>query len=211
LHFSWGKGVNDLITQLINIINEGERETVIPDAIKIGSTDYHFVINIVNNHALFAIGNESLHLNQCESYEDDPRVAGWIAQGTYTIGNVEKKYSNDDHWGLWISSKFRGTGLSDFLYNIKALVDNQFEFEFVDGTNYAFLTTYIKKGYIPYSVIIPPELNERLLSEEDKQKIIAGIKSQKNHIHSQIILPHSLKLKLEPEMSIKMYQEIQKK
>ena len=202
--------INIELSQIIeNLQQVEETPQVFKNTIKIHGIDYDLVARKENEDIkLYILGKDGQTFNTFRS--NNEKVAGWVAQGDYSLGNEEKMYNSKDHWGVSVTPELKGSGLADFLYNLKSLVNNQLEYEHVTETNYAFLTFYIKKGYIPYSLIKLPDLNEEILGEDEIKNILNEV-IEKRKTKGVIIekdMEHAIKLKLNPTEASKFYKQI---
>ena len=182
---------------------------VIENAIKIQGLNYDLAIRKeYEDIKLYILGKDGQTFNAFRS--NNEKVAGWIAQGDYSLGNEEKMYNSKDHWGVSVTPELKGSGLADFLYDLKSLVNNQLEYEHVTETNYGFLTFYIKKGYIPYSLIKLPNLNEEILDENQIKNIVNDVidKRKTKDVILEKDMEHAIKLKFDPAEASKLYGQI---
>lgn len=199
-------GLNQLIKEIENV---KEIPQVIENAIKIQGLNYDLVVRKEDEDIkLYILGKDGQTFSTLLS--NNEKVAGWVAQGDFSLGNEDKMYNSKDHWGVSVTPEMKGSGLADFLYDLKSLVNNQLEYEHVAGTNYGFLTFYIKKGYIPYSLIKLPDLNEEIL-DGDKIKNILNELIENRKTKDVIIekdMEYAIKLKFNPTEASKFYIQL---
>jgi len=198
------------LNELIREIKKNEDNRTIENAVTIKGLPYDLAIKYSGGDLqLEVVGKNDQSFNTNRS--DNQKVAGWIAQGDYAIGdNVNGFYTHKDHWGVSVAPELKGTGLSDFLYNLKSLVDNQLEFEHVAGYNYPFLTFYIKKGYVPCSIIKPPKFNEQQLKEDEIQIMLNNVidKRKTGKVVDENDIDYGIKLTLDPSKAEQIYNKI---
>lgn len=198
---------------LISKVKESDNDRIIENVISIEGTNYDLGIRYMNGDLrLDAIGKDGQIFNA--NHSGDERVAGWIAQGGYSFlaNDSNKSYASNDHWGVSVTPELKGTGLSDFLYDVKSLINNQLEFEHVSGSDYKFLTFYLKKGYVPYSIVKLPELNEEILKDDDVVIMLNDVINKR--ISGETIneddIDYAIKLRLDPQKAEGIYNRISK-
>ncbi len=207
--------LNISLNELLSKIEEnGGNQFSIENAVKILGLNYDLAGTRDNGDlhlAVFGKDNQVFNANR----SNNQNIAGWVAQGDYSFGDpAGASYRHKDHWGVSVTPELKGTGLSDFLYNVKSLVDNQLEFEHVLSSNYRFLTFYIKKGYVPYSIIKLPELKEEVLGEAEINSMLNDvIDKRKNHQvadknDGDYTTDYAIKLKLDPMKAEEIYSGI---
>ena len=205
------KPLDELIAEIKDVKQLEGDEKIIRNAIEINSKIYNLKIRFLKGEIILGvIGEEGERFDT--SRAEGTNICGWVAQGDYSFGN----YLHPEHWGVAVSSEMKGTALADFLYNLKCFVDEQERFEHVNGSDYPFLTFYIKKGYVPHSVIIPPDMKEYILSEEEKNSFFNHLISQRNsnrennNLEIRGSISYAFKLKLDPKNAVKIYNKIRK-
>lgn len=202
---------NISIDSLIDKIHKIKESDSITDVFKYKNINYslHCVINSNenkdNDYKLYLYNKE----NKFDTFRaENPHIAGWVGQGGYTLGDNISEYYSEDHWGVSVSTDLRGSGFADVLYNLKCQFDNQLEFEHVPESYLQFLTFYIKKGYVPYSLIeLDPE-REEFVTPDILSGIILSIKKGRNDKMNSTEDGVAIKLRLDPIQAKEIYEKI---
>lgn len=184
-----------------------KNEEIIGNSIEI-NFKYNLKVAFLRGEIILGVVGEGGEIFRTSRVENT-NIAGWVAQGDYSFGD----YSHHDHWGVAVDPSLKRTALADFLYNLKSFVDDQLEFEHVSGKDLAFLTFYIKKGYLPESVITTPDMEEYKLSEEEKKEIFNHLINQRKGKNDSVLkikgsTNYAFKLKLDPKNAVRIYNQI---
>ncbi|HEY5588818.1 MAG TPA: hypothetical protein VIK86_07675 [Candidatus Paceibacterota bacterium] len=206
-----GINFNFKIDELIDKICSVEEGEAILDFIKYKDKSYSLYIRKGENkendngHRL-DIFNREENFNTFRS--ENPHVSGWVGQAEYISENDYPHYHSENHWGVSVTEELKGSGFADLLYDLKCQVDNQLEFEHVSAGNLQFLTFYIKKGYIPYSLVRLNPIYEEIINKNQLDKIILEIKESRENRNQPRDRDSIFKLKLDPREAMKIYSEI---
>ena len=205
--FNFTIDIDELIRKILDIKESGSINNIF------SYRGMDFSLHIINNGKSdhrFDLFNKEEVFNT--SHSDNKHIAGWVSQGGFSSYDLDGNtiYNTQDHSGIAVDSSLQGFRFADILYNLKALVDDQLEYENCSGDNLNFLAFYIRKGYIPYSKICIENKTgiyiEKIINEEDFKKIIYEIKnSQKDNSRNT---DYSFKLKLDPVKAKKVTEEI---
>ncbi|MBP6925447.1 MAG: hypothetical protein KBC22_00075 [Candidatus Pacebacteria bacterium] len=199
------------IDELVDQIPSVEDSKSIPNLIKYKNKDYSLYIQKDTDKEeyheyRFFLYNEEEKFNTFLA--GNPHVAGWVGQGGFTFEVNDSKYHSEDHWGVSIAEELKGSGLADVLYDLKCQVDDQLEFEHTSGDDLRFLTFYIRKGYVPYSLIKHDPVREEIINNDILDKIILEIKESRRNKNQSRDTDYALRLKLDPKEAVKIYDRI---
>ena len=204
-----GINFNFKIDELVGKIRSVTDGEAILDFIKYEDKNYSLYVsegkNKDNGHRL-DIFNKEDSFNTFRS--ENPHVAGWVGQAEFITENDYPHYHSEDHWGVSVTEELKGSGFADLLYDLKCQVDNQLEFEHVSSNNLQFLTFYIKKGYIPYSLIKVNPVYEEVINKKELDKIILDIKEARENRFQPKNTDSVFKLKLDPKEARIIYSKI---
>jgi hypothetical protein len=199
-----GIALNFTVEDILKKINEIKEKGTIEDFVTLDKNNYGLHVSKEDNqHFISIFGNEDQKFKTFRAR--NKRVAGWIGKGDYSFG----EYTSKDHWGVSVAEELKNTGLSDVLYDLKSLLDDQLEFEHVQGSNFKFLTFYIKKGYVPYSLIeANNSFEEKLINNDDMKKIIQEIMDSRKSNTELSKKDYAIKLRLDPKYASDIYKKI---
>ncbi|KKP61215.1 MAG: hypothetical protein UR85_C0004G0106 [Candidatus Nomurabacteria bacterium GW2011_GWF2_35_66] len=204
-----GITLNFQIDELIDRIRSVEEGEAILDFIKYKNKSFSLYVSKGGNkendngHRL-DIFNKEENFNTFRS--ENPHVAGWVGQAGFISGN--DYYHSEDHWGVSVTEELKGSGLADLLYDLKCQIDNQLEFEHVSTHNLQLLTFYVKKGYVPYSIIENNPVCEEVINKDKLNKIISEIKESRENRNQIEDRDSVVRLKLDPKEAMTIYSNI---